>query len=615
MSTSRATTLKKSLLCDFCGLAESDELKTGKLHQIDNIVAHYYCLLLSSGLCQSGNDDEGILGFLPNDIEKELKRGRKLRCAGCKKPGATIGCCDRLCKKAFHLPCSIQRNSLNLFFGDFRTYCNDHKPFCEPHLCVGEQTTPACCICLVNVDLFDPYITLSPPCCKNGFFHKECIQRQAITAGYFFKCPLCNNVDAFKTEMLNLGIYIPEQDAAWELEQNAFQDLYIRHSRCDAVICACPKGRKYDRDDSSWEVVLCSNCGSEGCHVGCGKISRVTLKWQCASCLEVLKKFNEKRASQVNKNDQETAVLDNSCSATKSTTYSEETIIATPNKEMHCNTMPTTPKNFETPRNSRRRRRNFTQLRFSPENAPIFKEDICTSIKKSPQSSKNYYSQAHRRTSIRKHMENRRRETLEGSQNASTSFPNVAETLRADKKEQTMEEKKADKRANLHGNIPNENYCNNEPPVFETHLRSKPCPLSKKLVTLSNKSETPSKTPGPLSKKAGPLSRKRNGDVVLQSTKVKVTNQNATTNSNLPEKVPLCSECFMTKMPDHVCKDKANPATSILNFFYPEDDSLFKEAPKPITKVKKVHSKRAKKTNNVTNGNQDIRQFLKIHRE
>jgi len=29
---------------------------------------------------QKGNDDEGILGFLTEDIQKELRRGRRLVC-------------------------------------------------------------------------------------------------------------------------------------------------------------------------------------------------------------------------------------------------------------------------------------------------------------------------------------------------------------------------------------------------------------------------------------------------------------------------------------------------------------------------------------------------------
>jgi len=40
-------------------------------------------------------------------------------------------------------------------------------------------------------------------------------QRQATFSGsHHFKCPLCNNTDQFQAEMLQFGIYIPDQSVA-----------------------------------------------------------------------------------------------------------------------------------------------------------------------------------------------------------------------------------------------------------------------------------------------------------------------------------------------------------------------------------------------------------------
>ena len=47
--------------------------------------AHYFCLLFASGMQQSGEDEEGIKGFLPNDILKELRRGARLKCQYCER--------------------------------------------------------------------------------------------------------------------------------------------------------------------------------------------------------------------------------------------------------------------------------------------------------------------------------------------------------------------------------------------------------------------------------------------------------------------------------------------------------------------------------------------------
>ena len=59
-------------------------------------------------------------------------------------------------------------------------------------------------------------------------FHKECIQKLATSSGYFFKCPMCNNKEEFDKEMKKFGIYVPEQDAAWEREGNIFDGIYQR---------------------------------------------------------------------------------------------------------------------------------------------------------------------------------------------------------------------------------------------------------------------------------------------------------------------------------------------------------------------------------------------------
>lgn len=65
----------------------------------------------------------------------------------------------------------------------------------------------------------------------------ETVQRQALSAGYFFKYPLCNNSNVFWEAMSEFGIYIPDQDVSWEIEPDAFQELLHQHNRCDAKHC------------------------------------------------------------------------------------------------------------------------------------------------------------------------------------------------------------------------------------------------------------------------------------------------------------------------------------------------------------------------------------------
>merc|ERR1719147_319980 len=90
-----------------------------------------------------------------------------------------------------------------------------------------------------------------------------------VAGCHFFKCPLCNNREEFSQEMQEFGIYLPDQDAAWETG-SAFDDQLQRYGTCDADDCICPGGKEYDVDDTDWEIVLCCCCGSQGIHVKCG---------------------------------------------------------------------------------------------------------------------------------------------------------------------------------------------------------------------------------------------------------------------------------------------------------------------------------------------------------
>ena len=91
----------------------------------------------------------------------------------------------------------------------------------------------------------------------------QCIEKTAENAGtHFFKCPLCNNKDEFTAEMLAHGVYVPDRDADWETS-NMFADQLQRHDSCDADSCSCPQGRKFDEEDTPWEIMLCVCCGAQ----------------------------------------------------------------------------------------------------------------------------------------------------------------------------------------------------------------------------------------------------------------------------------------------------------------------------------------------------------------
>ena len=60
-------------------------------------------------------------------------------------------------------------------------------------------------------------------------------------------CPTWSetSVDRFSHDEADFLHY---RDASWETEPHAFQELLERHNHCDAKICRCAEGRKYDNE-------------------------------------------------------------------------------------------------------------------------------------------------------------------------------------------------------------------------------------------------------------------------------------------------------------------------------------------------------------------------------
>ncbi|NXO02024.1 G2E3 ligase, partial [Rhinopomastus cyanomelas] len=282
----------QSPFCVLCGRMDDCPEKYGekRTNGTYNLTVHYYCLLMSSGIWQRGKEDEGLYGFLIADIRKEVNRAAKLKCNICKKKGASIGCVYSKCKRSYHYPCGIQRECIFQFMEDFRSYCWEHKPVQklpdeEP------RGTSQCTICLDLVEQIPSYAVLKSPCCKNAWFHRECLQYQALSAGiYFFRCTVCNDQAKFQKEMLRMGIHIPEKDASWELEENAYQELLQCYQHCDVKRCLCRTGRDYNEPDSKWEIKRCQYCGSRGTHLACSSLKSWEQNWKCIECKNILAK-------------------------------------------------------------------------------------------------------------------------------------------------------------------------------------------------------------------------------------------------------------------------------------------------------------------------------------
>ncbi|EOA95330.1 G2/M phase-specific E3 ubiquitin-protein ligase, partial [Anas platyrhynchos] len=168
------------------------------------------------------------------------------RCCVCRKKGATVACWQKRCSRRFHLPCSSQRGCISQFFGDYSSFCWEHRPQQSVETLQEGHTT--CIICMEVVEDSLSYTTMVCPSCKHAWFHRGCIQGQALRAGLrHFACPHCRDRERFLPEMLHMGIRVPNKD---------------RH----------------------FGHLLCSSCAASGTHRRCSGLGDTTQQWECAGC-------------------------------------------------------------------------------------------------------------------------------------------------------------------------------------------------------------------------------------------------------------------------------------------------------------------------------------------
>ena len=281
-------------LCDFCQSSQAI-LPCDLLYRIEDISAHYFCLLFSSGLCQSGGEKEGVKGFLPVDIRKELRRGSRLKCVFCKKKGATVGCAEPSCKKSYHSTCGARHDCLLQYFGQFKSLCSKHR------VLGGGRRRPGarCSVCGLGVGGGRRTETVLSPCC-DAAQHRSCLQSLAITAGrQNFRCPNCDNGPVWLDEMLEAGLYVPETEGLTDSDK-----------LCNAKLCFCPEetGRAHHTRDGPWEILMCETCSLkvshcqlgilmtetclmlQGIHAKCGGLDGLEEPmWHCYTCRESLR--------------------------------------------------------------------------------------------------------------------------------------------------------------------------------------------------------------------------------------------------------------------------------------------------------------------------------------
>ena len=204
--------------CIFCQRADNNEARYGKKlstfvegnekKELEEIVVHHFCLLFSAGICSRGMISDGILGFLPEDIKKEVSRGSFLRCHFCSKQGATAGCCVRECNFTYHPSCgfdaTFDRNKDNWiqfqFQDEYQSWCKKHSqtiPFIKtPGHSKNFPRSFKCQYCFGQISRRwvkeIPVQLIQCRCCKT-YCHTDCVRHYAYRSGETrFKCCFCN---------------------------------------------------------------------------------------------------------------------------------------------------------------------------------------------------------------------------------------------------------------------------------------------------------------------------------------------------------------------------------------------------------------------------------------
>ncbi|NXF71473.1 PHF7 protein, partial [Sclerurus mexicanus] len=268
--------------CLLCRRSEADPDICGEKLQRYGLCAHVFCLFFANHLFPQRNKKAGFLGLLPKDIQHTIDQAAQKHCFICGQSGATITCCETDCDLSFHLPCAKEAGCVTQYITPYRSFCPAHSP--EQTVEATPEPDTKCLICMEPVEDRKTYSTMVCPACKTAWFHRDCVQHQATHSGFsIFCCPHCQNEYRFLMEMLIMGIRIPRRGPSWE-EHGAYEQLYERHSHCNASECLFPGGREEAEEEGPWKLLLCSSCAAEGTHRCCSGLRDSTSSWECDSC-------------------------------------------------------------------------------------------------------------------------------------------------------------------------------------------------------------------------------------------------------------------------------------------------------------------------------------------
>lgn len=112
--------------------------------------------------------------------------------------------------------------------------------------------------------------TSIPSCCNLGWYHLECMQKNAIHSAIAMKCPSCGDNHREYSEFLktNYDIYVPKRLPSWERSPERYSGMKVEHE-CAAKVCHYHGGRSIGEVSGDWKLNVCAICGSTAAHSKC----------------------------------------------------------------------------------------------------------------------------------------------------------------------------------------------------------------------------------------------------------------------------------------------------------------------------------------------------------
>ncbi|XP_069826102.1 PHD finger protein 11 isoform X2 [Dendropsophus ebraccatus] len=95
-------------------------------HGREQIYSPAVTTTVSQEYSQDSQEDSERFHFDVKSVQKEIKRGKNLRCTLCKRNGATVGCDIKTCKRNYHYPCVIKAKGSPSRY-KYVVYCAVHK--------------------------------------------------------------------------------------------------------------------------------------------------------------------------------------------------------------------------------------------------------------------------------------------------------------------------------------------------------------------------------------------------------------------------------------------------------------------------------------------------------